>query len=593
MAQDIKKIAEALFEKIRGRFEDVSMGDEKAQATSAPENARFFNFNYVNEAGKKYGNVTVSIIDNDSLKVYYSTNITEKLESDEKTEWFDFLKELRFFARRNMMTFDTRDVSRAITIKDLKQVTKSQPKFTSGDVEGRVTESRMYGTPKHSFENVGSARIRIVHTESVNPDKRGDRARHINAIYVENAQGERFKLDTRKLSGARAMARHISEGGNPWDDIGQHINSVLKEMSELGMFVRSMRNRTFEDSVATKMLEAAVNHYGNMHRQLNNLKGGRAYRQFVESFKPQAEQLDEVDINQIKERFVKKTFDDRMTAALPHVYKAYQLQEQYKEDQLDTIYSILEGQAELTLATNEGMDEYMKMLRFGDTAQMVKKILEDIASRAVTMPEVSDFAKHWAKNYDMIAEGDQELNEHKALAVQLATHYIQDLRKIKENRNLRVEADSEFSLVSPDILEEGTAAIPQTSEELQALHDILSKPIPFGMDATTVTSELSHVLADDTLFDMLHSGVEAEGEQSDAVPTVLNYLKDHQPGLYQSLGIKIQEPAQPPAGEPDAEMDEPPAAPPPPPPPENPQGQYGQPQAPGPLSEMRRLAGLR
>jgi hypothetical protein len=36
MAQDIDKIAEALFEKVRSRFEDVSLGDDKAQATAAP-----------------------------------------------------------------------------------------------------------------------------------------------------------------------------------------------------------------------------------------------------------------------------------------------------------------------------------------------------------------------------------------------------------------------------------------------------------------------------------------------------------------------------------------------------------------------------
>ena len=48
---------------------------------------------------------------------------------------------------------------------------------------------------------------------------------------------------------------------------------------------------------------------------------------------PQPQQLDEVDVNEIKERFVKKIFDDRMTAALPHVYKAYQLYEQQKQNQ--------------------------------------------------------------------------------------------------------------------------------------------------------------------------------------------------------------------------------------------------------------------
>ena len=39
--REINKIAEGLFEKIRDRFEDVSLGDEKAKATQDPEKARF------------------------------------------------------------------------------------------------------------------------------------------------------------------------------------------------------------------------------------------------------------------------------------------------------------------------------------------------------------------------------------------------------------------------------------------------------------------------------------------------------------------------------------------------------------------------
>ena len=607
MAQEINKVAEALFEKIRARFKDVTLGDDQAQATSSPEDARFFNFNYVDEDGKKYGNVTISLIDNDSLKVYYSTNITEKLDEQQKHEWYSFLKELRFFARRNLMTFDTRDVTRSITIKDLKQVTKAQPKFGVDDIEGGITESRLYGTPKHSFENVGSARIRIVHTESVNPEVRGSRARHINAIYVENASGERFKMESTKLSGARAMARHIAEGGNPWDDIGKHINGMLQEMKELSSFVRGMRNRTFEDSTTNKMVEAAIHYYGTMHRQLNNLKGVRAYRTFVENYQPQAQQLDEVDINDIKERFVKKIFDDRITAALPHVYKAYQLQEQYKEDQLDTIYSILEGQAELTLATNEGMDEYMKMLRFGDTSQVVKRVLEDIATRAVTMPEVADFARYWAHNYEMIAEdADQEYKTNKAIAVQLVTHYIKDLNRLQENRRLRQESDGylmdDSADVMEDILDEGSFATIKNSDDLNELHGILSKPIPYGMDASNIKAEIGNLIGDDKLFDMLDAGLAAEGEESDAVPTVLNYLKQNQPGIYDSLGIQIKDTGAKPAGEPNSEMDAPPEAPPAPPPPENPQDQFGTAQVPQPqgtvaedkeLASMLRIAGLR
>ena len=66
--KNIERIAEELFDKIRSRFEHVVLGNEKTDETDDPEQARFFNFDYVSEAGTNYGNITLSLIDEDSLK---------------------------------------------------------------------------------------------------------------------------------------------------------------------------------------------------------------------------------------------------------------------------------------------------------------------------------------------------------------------------------------------------------------------------------------------------------------------------------------------------------------------------------------------
>lgn len=587
MVKDIDKIAESLFEKIRSRFEDLHLGDDQAQATSEPKQARFFNFNYKSHSGEDFGNVTISIIDNESVKLYFSKNISEDLDSEQLKEWYNFLYEMRKFARRNLMTFDTRDISKSnLELKDVLQAAAHDGSYESSDV--KVTESRLYGTPMTSFENIGTARLRILHTESVNPEVRGSRARRINAIYVENALGERFRMEHNKLGGARAMARHISEGGKPWDEIGTHINSMIKEMTELGTFVRGMRHRTFEDAMTNDMTVAATEHYQNIQRQLHNIKGPKGYRTFVESFTPQTEQLDEMDINAIRERFVKKIFDDRMTSALPHVYKAYMLKEHSKNQQIQSIKNILTGAMPLSLATNEGMDEYMKMLRFNDTADLVKHVLEDIANRAVTMPEVAGFASHWANNFTNISENDdQTVKENKALAVQLATHYLRDLRNIRENSELRYQAETmipESDLPDP-ILDE--SQVPSTPEELQQLHQLLSSPIAYGMDATNVTSTLQDILGDDDLFYKLGRLANDLGERADAVPAVKEWIRDNYPELYQKLGLSNQE------------LDTPPPQPKPQPP--NPMD-TGSSQTPGQssggvvseeLAQMLRIAGIR
>lgn len=553
--RELEKIATELFDKLRSRFETVSLGDENAKHTSDPEKARFFNFNYTDDEDD-YGNVTISILDGESLKVYFGRQLSKKMDEDSKDIWYDFLRQLRFFSKRNLLTFDTRDIARdSLGLKDVKQASKADGTYSSMEI---TNESRLYGTPKHSFENIGNARIRILHTESINPEQRGSRSRHIHAIYIENKQGERFMLEHNKLSAARAMARHISEGGNPYDDVAKHINGMVAEMQELGRFVRGMRRRTFEDSTTTTMVEAATAYYSNLSRQLNHLQGPKAYHSFIENFQPSDEQqqLAEDDVNELKEKFVKKIFDDRMTAALPLVHKAYKLHEESKQRQFESVKSVIRHQAPLTLVTNEGMDEYFQALSFSDPKELVVRVLENIATRA--QPEIAEFAKHWATNFNNVTEdADDVVKEHRAAAVQLATCYLKDLKELKHNSDLRIaESEVEEEPAEDDIME-GTWAIPETPEELMALKELLAQELPVGVDGENATSALYNLIGDDQLFDAIGEKADNEGPDADAVPIIKHYLQDNMPGLYDKLGFTTDDmsatepaPAEPAPAEP-------------------------------------------
>ena len=532
--RELEKISQELFDKLRSRFDNISLGDESAKHTSDPEQARFFNFDYEDDNGK-YGNVTIGLQDGESLKVFFGKNISQDMMDDSKNEWYDFLRNLRYFARRNLLTFDTRDISRsALNIKDIKQASKADGTYSSMEI---TKESRLYGTSKTSFENVGSARIRIIHNENINPEVRGSRSRGIKAIYVENNQGERFKLQHNKLSGARAMARHIAEGGQPYDEVGHAINSMVTEMNELGRFVRVMKRRTFEDTTTVTMVEAAAQYYNNIHHKLNLMSGRRAYQTFVENFEPEVEQLDEVDVNELKEKFVKKIFDDRMMAALPLVNKAYYLYEQSQKQQVENVRSIVKNQAPLQLIANEGMDEYFRSVSFDNNKELVVRVLEDIANRAAD-PMVAEFAKHWSTNFNNITESSSEtLREHQALAVKLATQYLRDLKQVYENTDLRVTDDYRMALVGESDLYEGRWATAETDEEIQRLRELLSSPLQVGVDGNNATDSLYDLIGSDDLFDKLHDLAEIEGPKADAVPAVKTWLEKHDPMLLKQLGL--------------------------------------------------------
>ena len=327
--REINKISEALFEKIRDRFEDVSLGDENAKATQNPEDARFFNFDYTVD-GKNHGNITISVIDEIALKIYFSKNISDKLDDTEKKEWYAFLRELREFARRNLLSFEPRDITRStLKHRDLHQQSKADSTFSKDEIA--LGESRMYGTSRSSYENDGNVKIIVRHSDHVDPEQRGARSRKIKAIFIENSEGERRKLPHNNLRYARAMARHCSEGGLIEDEFGQHITRIAEECAKLRPFKSQMVRRTFEDAETQSMVEAAFEYHGLLNNTLKKMSGRKGYAACKESFQMDEQTLmDDFDADSMRERFVRKTYNDATDQALPIVQKAYNMKKQNK-----------------------------------------------------------------------------------------------------------------------------------------------------------------------------------------------------------------------------------------------------------------------
>jgi len=327
MSKEIESIASALFDKIRTRFSNVTLGDEKAQAATDPETARFFNFTYTGQDGAQFGTVTISLIDETSLKVYFGQNISAEMDREQRKEWYEFLRNLRLFAKRNLLTFDTRDINKSnLELQDVKQQAKTDDAFTTADVP--VTESKLYGKggrPYNSFADKGNTKILIRHKDKVNDEVRGSRARQIQEIFLETERGERFLLNHTNLHGAYAMAEHLNAGGDLHDERAEHIDGIIKEMSAMKHFVRSTKHRQFEDQETADMTCSAVHHYDQLKRTLRQMRGARGYRSYFETWTPAENPLEEndVDVDALRERFVKKIYDDRFTEALPIVYNAY------------------------------------------------------------------------------------------------------------------------------------------------------------------------------------------------------------------------------------------------------------------------------
>jgi hypothetical protein len=320
--KDLDSIALALFDKIRARFDHVNLGDKDSKSTTKPEDARFFNFDYISKDGENFGNITMSLVDEKSLKVYYSTNISTELDPEQQDEWSEFLNNLRHWARRNMLTFDVRDINRSnLDLRDIRQQTAADSTFIKDEV---VAEAKLYGTSRSSYANVGPHKLIIRHKDKVDSERHGARSRQIEHVFIETPLGERFLLDHVNLHGARATANHLTNGGSMADTGTALINEMVKEMSAMKHFVRSVRKRTFEDSETVKMVESAVHRYNEIRDHLKRFQGRNGHQLLMQMVQYDYDKnSDDFDEKDLRERFVKKIYDDRFNEALPYVYRAY------------------------------------------------------------------------------------------------------------------------------------------------------------------------------------------------------------------------------------------------------------------------------
>ena len=458
------KISNNLFNLLVSKDFTVKTLDAQGKEQSDLAEVEMFSFDF--EANdKNFGTVVILLNSNAQMELFFGDNIGKNMDRREKKIWQELLYQLRMFSKRNMLGFQLQNINRLkYSMQSMASVNESFEHIFEG----------YYGTKKTSYNPQGKAKIIIKHSKNIGENDK--RYRNVQSIFIENEGGERFKLPFKKLVGARAMARHVTEGGNPYDIFGLHISEMVGNISTLGGFVRRSK-MVEEDAETSSLVEIGRSHYDSMRKGLKQISGKRGYHTYKESWTPSDITETEVDVDSIRQLFTEKSLNAKVNDALP-------LLARLSENMPDVILDDVEPDPIVEVEEVEQVEQSKELNEFEDWANDIVEGLSD---------EEKAKNREWNKRPDVAGRQDRGGYE--------TTKYPKK-KKIKE----------------------GTWSLPNSDHDVRELEEFFSVEQPAGIDAMDVTAKLYNILGDDRLFDNL-SHFAHEDPEGDTRGVVLSWME--------------------------------------------------------------------
>jgi len=283
-------IGEKLYSILKGYSKKIQMYDAKGNETIDPENATRFFATY-NSTDNKLDTFTILVA---MHQQGHGSHIDIKTPNLKNTGDFEIILKIRNHIKLsvgeregikiNWQVFDHAINPREEAVNNIKE---------SKDV------SKVYGTTKSSFQKIGEAKLIIRHSAAVNEEKHGARSRHIRALFVENKNGERFAYPHLHVTGARAFARHISNGGTNHDAISSKLFSLSEDYISLRSSARSMR---LNESINLNWLTALRESMNNINRKLKSMHGPKGYNDIKENILSENAVYDQNAIDNLRDK---------------------------------------------------------------------------------------------------------------------------------------------------------------------------------------------------------------------------------------------------------------------------------------------------
>lgn len=246
--------------------------------------------------------------------------------------------------------------------------------------------SKLSGSKKTSHQTLENVKILVKHRTAVDEERRGARSRNIQSIFLER-DGERFRFPHNHLGGARAMARHMQEGGDMGDRVGGYIVESVSNLIKLHEFYRYAKSNKLINEDTDNIIETIRENIDGLKGELKRLTGVKTY----ESIRSRIEESDEMelqedDVSTLRDMFTVKRFDEKFDDVLPVVNRLVQEKDQY--------FRRIEEASGSPIQVAQRAFAIDSVLEFKSDAARMGHRLSEISSRILENPELASFVSN-------------------------------------------------------------------------------------------------------------------------------------------------------------------------------------------------------
>lgn len=350
MAVNIDKIAEKTMKIIQGIGLQPKMYDSSnGKAVADPLKARYF---YVESP-----NIMV-FVDAGNQELNVDLGEDTDLDDPQVKKLVGMLKDT---AHRNLIDFNTKSFGKHIEPKNYAYKIEQNKETEMSDVFNEGI-SPLEGSSRTSRQTLENARIIVKHRNPVNEESRGSRSRNISAIFIENGEGERFKYPFKHLNGARAMARHVANGGVPSDMVGEAIVEHSSNLSKLKEFMNVVNKQGLVNENNRSIVANVKQKMDSIKESIKRIQGAKGYTAFVESMalneKSEEAEITEDTVNDYVSKFTKSTFEESLKDILPLVHRVNE--EEMENNRANQVARV----KEIILATDKKTGEKKNKISF-------------------------------------------------------------------------------------------------------------------------------------------------------------------------------------------------------------------------------------